>query len=315
MGKPTVTSITAVNNTIPISGTAQILVAFTPADDAADLWFRFDLIPGSHSPLEGTWTKVSKTQHQVTLTFKYGSIAHIPDNWAAGTSISAQLVWGEHGTGNGGLIQRVPAMFTVESDVPRVISMVPVTPYLAVGAVPELRITYEATAATYFRVDIRPDVGLTFKPATWLEGTWVRISEFGPGQHVVDVAGRALPANWNPDQLYTGSMSGIDAVDGQIVYSKVGSGSGGLLLRSAHMWRIIAPGDTVDPEDNTTPDAGNNQAPATPPAPSPSGGTGADGTVDSTGVQTSSSMNWQTIAAVILVVIIIAAVVLMQRHE
>jgi hypothetical protein len=244
--KPVVTSVTPVNHIIGADLQAQIDVVYTH-NDTNDLWFRFDLIPGSHSPVEGTWEKVNKAGGSVRLTYKRSGVSSpgIPSNWQDATRISTQLVWGEGGHGAGALVKRYPNQFTTQQAVtagttgklPHIVSAVPTPGSIPIGGPAQMLVTYNSDVPGYLRMDLKRQSGLTSKSwdpvIGWNEGRYQYI-EAGQNKQITLVFAD-VPANWNPAQ-------GIQACAAQIVWSASGTGAGGLLTGQEKMFWILAPG-------------------------------------------------------------------------
>ncbi len=269
--KPTIISVTAVNPTLDIGGSAQVQVAFTPNDASAMVYFRFDLKKGSGATTgitEGDWVQVPRSAGTVVLTFTRGGVPGIPADWGSGQQIGMQLVWKGHDTGADVRVYGVVnSVFTVAQVKPQILNIAPVVENLMIGATPKMRVTFTSESVTpfYFQVNLRIEKGTNWalaflSPAllllpssfwnAWQESGWQRVSPV-IGTNTVDVAAKALPNNW-----FTTGGSPL-GIDGKLSFSKTGSGNGDYMIEQADEWWLPVKTDTGQVTPTPTPDPTN----------------------------------------------------------
>jgi len=312
MGKPIVGNWIAVNPTIQPGGSPQIRVAFTPAADNKNLWFRFDLRQNPGSWIEGTWVQVNKTAGTVTLTYTRGGVPGIPSDWGGNKQVSldAQLVWGEGGRGSGALIGRKLSLFSIASTTPagtkpNIISATPVNGSIPIGGPAQLKVTYNSDVDGYLRLDLKKQAAILSAEGSpiigWNEGTWEHITA---GQNKeVTLTFTNVPTNWRPDR-------GVRACAAQVVWSSSGSGRGGYVIGQEKVFNILAAGQgTVDTPAvfTTTPTPTTTSTPTPTPitTTTPTDTTPTDTTTAIGGLTKWLKDNWVIVALISAVVLLV----------
>lgn len=254
MGKPIISSWTAVNPTIQSGGAPAVTVNFTPAADNKPLWFRFDLKQGSDSWLESDWIPVpNKNAGAVTLTYKRNGVQGIPSDWGGSKQVNldAKLMWGEEGRGRGGQLSVRTSMFTIagtagDTSTPVIVSLTPVSQFIPVGGPAEATVIYNSGIDCYLKLDLRGEGGI----AGWTENKNPGYQHAPAGQNKsIRLTFNNVPANWKPSE-------GIQQIAAQIVWSSSGSGRGGLLYRDTPIWTIL------EEDEEVVDDSGNVIIPA-----------------------------------------------------